>query len=701
MGKINSLGSSLDSIASKSDSIFNKIYKNIDKLSSKFQTSLKSIKDSGSAFQSAFSNIISMVKPAEEFNSAMGDAAFLGVKSDALSALSNDALKYSLKYGESATDFVKSAAKIQSSVNGLHGKDLSSITNSTGILAKATKENSASVTTYMTSMLNLYADKANAMGKSKWAEVVAAKTAAATQYMHSSVADMKASFSTLNGAGKAAGASFSEQLAVLGTLQKSSVGPKDAGKKFKAFLSSVQGAQKKLGMSFTDSNGKLLPMVQILEKIKGKFGDTFDPSELGVLKDSFGSEGSDVVKALIGNIDGLKDATGKLNAVTDMTQAKSMEMKNVDPYQRMLQGAKSIQIVLGNYFVPILADVFNWVADVSGKIIEWTKAYPGVVKWISQTALILGGLIATIYLFSSAIKVAQVFMQGWNMATKAWTGITKVAAIFTKGWTMATSAWTGISKVAALFTKGWSAAQAIFNAVFLANPVVMVVAGIIAALAILMAVLPYISNLWDSFKNAFGDTWWGKALIAVFDPVISWLKSLGKIVNWVLDKLGFSFSGTATVEQVEKAGKGQTDSVLAGADAQLQSKANPESLKVSNNIPMEIPPEAIKTLGSAAKSAPLPSSVDPSVKVPVQIQPESLQGSVAASMKIQPQDVKPASIQSLDQMKQTSIQPGGIRQDIANISNQNNSKNCQRGPVTNNYYGPYSNTNEQWALEMC
>ncbi|WP_319761886.1 hypothetical protein [Maridesulfovibrio sp.] len=128
----------------------------------------------------------------------------------------------------------------------------------------------------------------------------------------------------------------------------------------------------------------------------------------------------------------------------------------------------------------------------------------------------------------------------------------------------------------------------------------------------------------------------GKALIAVLDPVMEWLKSLGKVVGWVMEKLGLSFDVSSKVEQ-QVIQKHVPDS--SANDVLLTSGANP-----------------------AAPTVP--------------------------------------QVQSLQQMKQASVPAGGIKQELTNISNQNSSKNSNSGPVTNNYYGPHSNTNEQFALGM-
>ena len=64
----------------------------------------------------------------------------------------------------------------------------------------------------------------------------------------------------------------------------------EAGTKYKAFLAGVGKAQDKLNLSFTDSQGQMLPIVDILNRIKGKYGETLDVAEGDALAKAFGSQ---------------------------------------------------------------------------------------------------------------------------------------------------------------------------------------------------------------------------------------------------------------------------------------------------------------------------------------------------------------------------------------------------------------------------
>ena len=66
-----------------------------------------------------------------------------------------------------------------------------------------------------------------------------------------------------------------EQLAILGQLQTTMSGS-EAATKYKSFLNTAANAGEKLGLTFLDTNNQLMSMPDILETLRGKYGDTLD-----------------------------------------------------------------------------------------------------------------------------------------------------------------------------------------------------------------------------------------------------------------------------------------------------------------------------------------------------------------------------------------------------------------------------------------
>lgn len=205
--------------------------------------------------------------PAIEMDRKLGEVKSLGVTDEALKQLQQTALEFASDYGKSATEFVGASYDIQSAIAGLTGEELSQFTKASGVLAAATKADTATITSYMGTMYGIFKNQAEEMGKAAWVEDVAGMTASAVQMFKTTGMEMSSAFTSVGANATAAGIAMSEQMAILGTLQSTMSGS-EAGTKYKAFLAGVGGAQDKLNLSFVDAQGKMLPMLDILENFK-------------------------------------------------------------------------------------------------------------------------------------------------------------------------------------------------------------------------------------------------------------------------------------------------------------------------------------------------------------------------------------------------------------------------------------------------
>ncbi|MBY8075295.1 phage tail tape measure protein, partial [Vibrio fluvialis] len=217
----------------------------------------------------------------------IGEVKSLGVHEDALKSLQRTALDFSSEYGKSAVEFTGAAYDIQSAIAGLEGSDLAKFTKASGVLAAATKADTSTITDYMGTMYGIFKNDAAALTNGVWVEKLTGMTATAVQMFKTDGSKMSQAFTSLGANATSAKIAMSEQMAILGILQATMSGS-EAGTKYKSFLAGVGKAQDKLGLSFTDSQGKMLPMLDILDKLKGKFGDTLDVAESDALKAAFG-----------------------------------------------------------------------------------------------------------------------------------------------------------------------------------------------------------------------------------------------------------------------------------------------------------------------------------------------------------------------------------------------------------------------------
>ncbi|WP_236565157.1 phage tail tape measure protein [Aeromonas salmonicida] len=325
---------------------------------------------------------------------ALGEVASLGIAEQALDKLGMTALTFSMDYGKSATDFVRASYEIQSAIAGLEGYELSTFTKASGVLAAATKADTGTITSFMGSMYSIFEKQANAIGRAQWVEDLAGKTATAVQIFKTTGKGMADAFEAIGAAGNIAGVSMDEQFAVLGMLQ-STMGGGEAGTKFSAFLSGIGNAQKVLGMNFKNSAGQVMPVLDILEQLKLRYGETMTIAQGDELKKAFGSdEAVAMIKLLMTNTKALGSNINALANTHGMGKAEQMAASMTDQWQRLEAVWFAIRASAFGQLTPAINDVISHIVDVGGVMLRWTKLFPNLTKAVSTVVLAVAGFAA-------------------------------------------------------------------------------------------------------------------------------------------------------------------------------------------------------------------------------------------------------------------------------------------------------------------
>lgn len=365
--------------------------------------------------------------PAIEMDRALGEVKSLGVRESALKSLAGTSYDFALQYGKSATDFVRSSYDIQSAIAGLNDADLSRFTLASNVLAVATKADAATITSYMGTMYGIFKNDALAMGQGNWVEQVTGMTATAVQAFKTTGAQMSAAFTGIGAEATSAGVAMNEQMAILGTLQ-ATMGGSESGTKYKAFLAGVGKAQDALGLKFTDSNNRLLPMVDILNRIRGKYGDVLDVTESDALARAFGSqEAVATIKLLLADVNGLADSINMLGKVTGMEQAEHMAAAMTDQTERLTQSWYVVRAAFGSAILPAVNGFMGKIADLGKDVIWFTQMFPNLTKLMGYTALAVAGLVATFGALTVVVGIFNILASPIVLVTAVVIGL--VAAI--------------------------------------------------------------------------------------------------------------------------------------------------------------------------------------------------------------------------------------------------------------------------------
>lgn len=527
------------SLIDKVSAPMGKVMKSIDQASIGFKDGAQKIGYGVAGIAGAAYSVNRLLEPTKEMQRALGEVKSLGVADDILNKLRDTALKFSSQYGESAADFVKASYDIQSAITGLSGEELAQFTEVSGVLAKGTKANVADITNYVGTMYGIFKQNADAMGKAQWIQQMAAKTAMAVNIFKSDGKKMSEAFSTLGASATTAGISMSEQFAVLGQLQATMSGSESATR-YRAFLNGVGQAQEKLNLKFTDAQGEMLPIVDIMHKINDKFGDLKVVADSGLLKKAFGSDEAVALITLLNkDIGGLQNNIANIGKQNGMEEINKMADAMTDPWAKMKTGIEAISISIGTKLLPVILPMIDTLHQALFAVMQWTDANPMLAKSIGIVTLGIFGFIGTLALFSIAAGYATIVSTGWGLAM-TW--------VFNPIKSLALAIWGAIPAI-------WS-----FTAALFANPITWWVLGIIAAVAIVTAAIIYWKE-WTAVVIDFGGrflemigvfalvdkaiaaweglkTWWAgfKSWLSglnPFDSIISGINKAISLANWL------------------------------------------------------------------------------------------------------------------------------------------------------------------------
>ena len=355
--------------------------------------------------------------PAIDFNRALNEIKATGREQAGLDKITDFALDFSATYGGAATDVVSSTNEIARAIDGLTDSELVAFSKSSNILAKATGSDVKAMGSYISQLYGIFGDEAAKIGKEKWVEQISAQATVTANKFKSSGESLMQAFTNLGSLAKDQGVQSAEQFAVIGNLQNVFEGGL-AGTKYVAFLSGVVKAQKKLGLSFLDSQGKMLPIIDILEKIKGKYGDLEGNTKaLDELRNAFGTkEAAQVISNLLPKIDSLKGDIAEISKMKSLDDAVKISKIVTDSWMRFQAIFQNIKIAIGTQILAKLEPVMNRIADMGQEFTNWLRAYKNIARWIGYAvgALIgFTGLTAALTLMSgivSAVGVAFSFL---------------------------------------------------------------------------------------------------------------------------------------------------------------------------------------------------------------------------------------------------------------------------------------------------
>lgn len=529
-----------------------------------------------------------------ETRRALGELASLGVKD--LEAVEDAARSFSDQWaGTSKADFISASYDIKSGIASLTDEGVADFTTLAALTGKATKSTVGEMTSLFATGYGIYKGFYDDLTDLEFGEMFSAGISKSVQQFKTTGSEMAAAIESLGASATNAKVPLEEQLSVLGMLQATMSGSK-AGTKYAAFIQSAAKGGEELGLAFVDANNQIKSLPEILDLLRGKYGDTIDAIEKQEIATAFGTdEAVDLIDLLYSktgelqdNVLSLYDAMGQGTAVAS-EMASAMNETEPEKFERLQQQLHNVAEAAGSTLLPVVNDLMEGAAGVIQKGAEWVENHQNLVRIILLAALTLGGFLAvagtciavvggvgivftktaglvkgfigvvrglpdlfeTIALYG--MEAGDAIRNGFNrIRTAGSTAVTAVKNVTLRIVSMAKMA--VISGVTALKNMALGlvsmARQAVvtavtampgliasvwsFTAALLANPITWVVVGIIA----LIAALILLWQNWDSV-TAFLQNAWNTACSKI-TAGLEWLKQgFQSIMDWIGEKIAW------------------------------------------------------------------------------------------------------------------------------------------------------------------
>ncbi|MCE5580691.1 phage tail tape measure protein [Staphylococcus pseudintermedius] len=443
----------------------------------------------------------------KEFNLLRDKALEMGAKTKFSASESADALKYM-------------------ALSGWDTKEMMSGIDGVMQLAAASGEDLAQVSDIVTDGLSAFGLKAK--DSSHFADVLAQTSSKA----NTDVSGLGEAFKYVAPVAGSFGFSVEDTSIALGLMANSGVKASQAGTALKSMMTKLAkptGEAKKtmesLGISITDSEGKMLPFRDIMDQLRGSLGGLSKAQQSAAVKTLFGQEAMSGILPIINASDeDYQKLTKSIDNSAGASKRMSDEMEGGigGSIRKMKSAIESMAISIGDVLAPHIrraADFLAMLADKFTSMPGWVKT--GVVG-LGVFAAALGPLILTTGMFTAAL--------GSIMTTLGplMTGIVKAGGLMNFLGTKAPFAAKGLTLVGGAFK-------------FMLGPVGLAIAAVVAIGTAF--VVAYKKS--ETFRNI---------VHTVIDPVVNAFKNLWNTAKEVFNALKSLFSGNSlpTVDLLSK-----------------------------------------------------------------------------------------------------------------------------------------------------
>ena len=286
------------------------------------------------------------------------------------------------------------------------------------------------------------------------------------------------------------GISIEETSAMIGKLGDAGINGSLAGNALKRMmlnLSAPAGEAKKaieeLGLKTFDAQDKFKPMSEQIGQIQEKLKGMGQQKKTEYLKQIFGSEAlSSALVLMEQGQKGIKDYTTSLEKAQSVSKRiADIQLSGAGGKLKLLQSAfEGLMISIGQNFTSKLGGAYEKITQIMEAVTKWTNKNKDLVSMIGNIIVYVGGFIAimgVLYVLFGLVAMSV------GVLTTVFSALTFVLKAI---------------KIATL----------LFNVALWANPITWIVAGVIALVVAVGALIYYfedittwVGTLWDKFTG--------------------------------------------------------------------------------------------------------------------------------------------------------------------------------------------------------
>ena len=414
-------------------------------------------------------------EPAREFQQGLADlSAITGVVGEKLDTVAGMAKRIGAESGLGASKAARAFTLLASNIQ-VPIEQYEELLDKSAMLSHATGMSIDDAASSLASTVNQFGLATSEAGR------VINVLAAGSKYGAAEVVDLAQSFKVTGATASALGLDVESTAGALEVLSKAGVKGAEAGTKLRNVMLNLA---TKMGVDF-----KVTSLSDALDALRPRLEDT------EFLAKTFGIANVASAQFLIQNADAVAQMTEQVSGTA--TAFEQAEIRN-STWQHSMEvlaaRIESVKISIGNMLGPM-----NQYVGAAGDILATLGP---MLQGLTTIKSFIGLTIERVRALSLGTKVC-------TAATKAWTATQSVASTVSTALTARLRAMgaaimrtTIAQKAAAVATKVWTAVQAAFNVVTSLNPIGLIVIGITALIAGIVAVV----RNWDKLKQAFADS---------------------------------------------------------------------------------------------------------------------------------------------------------------------------------------------------